>query len=94
MTRFLGGLSEEVRAGIALHRPKDVQEASSLALLQETELENRRKGLKDFSWPNFRSSGASDRVRPTTLDKPLAPLAKNKLEKSESEDKIKTLMAF
>ena len=94
VTRFLGGLSEEVRAGITLHQPKDVQEASSLALLQETELETRKKGSKDFSRPSFKSSSVSDRGRPTTLDKPPAPLPKQKMEKSKSEDKIKALMAF
>jgi hypothetical protein len=34
----LAGLKEEIRAPIALHRPKDVDTASALALLQEEEL--------------------------------------------------------
>lgn len=38
VTRFLGGLKEEIRVAIALHRLKDVLTASSLALLQENEL--------------------------------------------------------
>lgn len=37
MTRFLGGLKEQIRSAIALHRPPDVDTASALALLQEEE---------------------------------------------------------
>jgi hypothetical protein len=43
VTYFLEGLKEEIRAAITLHRPKDVDIASALALLQEEELENSRK---------------------------------------------------
>lgn len=39
VTRFLGGLKEEIRSAIALHRPKTIQIASELASLQELELE-------------------------------------------------------
>ena len=39
VTRFLGGLKEEIRSAIALHRSKTVQIASELASLQEMELE-------------------------------------------------------
>lgn len=38
VTRFVAGLKENVWSVIALHRPKDVQEASSLALMQVEEL--------------------------------------------------------
>jgi hypothetical protein len=38
VTRFLAGLKEEIRAPIALHRPRDVDTASALALLQEEEI--------------------------------------------------------
>lgn len=40
VVRFLGGLKEEICSAILLHQPKDVQYASTLALLQETELEH------------------------------------------------------
>lgn len=43
VTRFLGGLQEEIRVGIMLDRPKDVQTTSSLALLQEEALEQAKK---------------------------------------------------
>jgi hypothetical protein len=39
VTRFMGGLKEEIRAPIALHQPKNVDTASALALLQEEEVE-------------------------------------------------------
>lgn len=38
VTLFLASLKEEIRAAIALHRPRDVDNASTLALLQEEEL--------------------------------------------------------
>jgi hypothetical protein len=38
VTRFLTGLKEEIRAPVALHRPRDVDTACALALLQEEEL--------------------------------------------------------
>ena len=57
VTQFLGGLCKEVRSAIALHCPKNVQEASSLALLQEAELETRsRRHVKEFGQPSFKSS--------------------------------------
>ena len=46
VVRFLGGLKEEIRTAISLHQPKDVQSASTLAMLQEEELDHgRRKGF-------------------------------------------------
>jgi hypothetical protein len=38
VTRFVAGLKEEIRTAIALRRPRDVDTASALALLQEEEL--------------------------------------------------------
>ena len=38
VTRFLTGLKEEIQSVIALHRPRDVDTASALALIQEEEL--------------------------------------------------------
>jgi hypothetical protein len=40
VVRFLNGLKDEIRAPIALHRPKDVDTASALTLLQEEEGEH------------------------------------------------------
>lgn len=44
VTRFLGGLKEQIRSAIALHRPPDVDTASALALLQEEELSHSSFG--------------------------------------------------
>ena len=43
VTRFLNGLKEEIHAPIILHRPTTVDTASSLALLQEEELQSNKK---------------------------------------------------
>jgi hypothetical protein len=43
VVRFLNGLKDEIRALIALHHPKNVDTASALALLQEEELESKRR---------------------------------------------------
>jgi len=38
VTRFLGGLRDDIRSIIALHRPSSVDTTSALAILQEEEL--------------------------------------------------------
>lgn len=38
--RFIAGLKQEIRVAVVLHRPEDVDTASFLAQLQETEMEN------------------------------------------------------
>jgi hypothetical protein len=43
VTRFLGGLKEEIRAPIALHHPQNLDTASALALLHEEEVEAARR---------------------------------------------------
>ena len=43
-TQFLDGLKAEIRAGVALHRPQNLDSAFSLALLQE-ELVRRCRGV-------------------------------------------------
>ena len=50
VTRFLGGLQEEIRSVIALHRPTGVQTASALALLQEQELHasSKKRGAQRY----------------------------------------------
>jgi hypothetical protein len=63
VTRFLGGLKEEIRAPIALHQPKDVAAASALALLQEEEIEKARKKS------SFRQSRRFFTQQPSVSDK-------------------------
>jgi hypothetical protein len=43
VTRFLARLKEEIKRAITLHRPRDVDTASALALLQEEELGHARQ---------------------------------------------------
>jgi len=52
VTRFLNGLKDEIHSVITLHRPKDVEIATAVATLQETELKNdRKKSLsQDLCW--------------------------------------------
>jgi hypothetical protein len=93
VTRFLGGLSEEIRSVIALHRPKDVQTASALALLQEEELELRKKnGSREFAKANYRPPVQVDKFKPMAPDKTAS--SKSKPDKSDSDEKWKSLMAF
>lgn len=87
VTRFLGGLKEEIRAAITLHRPKDVDIVSALALLQEEKLENSRKkfGTKEHSKSGFKSFNLVDRPKAT----------KHKKGKMKpAEDKLGSLKAY
>lgn len=45
VTHFLGGLKEEIRAPIILHCPQTLDIASSLALLQEEELQPMKNAV-------------------------------------------------
>ncbi|CAD6232691.1 unnamed protein product [Miscanthus lutarioriparius] len=87
VTRFLGGLREEIRSAITLHRPKDVDTASALALLQEEELENARKKIttKDQNRHGFRPF--------TPADKPKAA-EPDKLKLKPADDKLGSLKAY
>lgn len=66
VTRFLGGLKEEIRVAIALHRPSDVDTASALALLQEEEIESSKKrlGSRDTGKHSFKSFSPVERQKP------------------------------
>ena len=64
VTRFVAGLKEEICSIITLNRPKDVDTASVLALLQEEELSQARSkfaGSKEFSKNSSRQG--SDRSK-------------------------------
>lgn len=87
VTQFLGGLKEEIRVAITLHRPKDVDTASALAQLQEEELENSKKksSPKEASKPAFKPYIAADKARQAEPEK-----AKGKV----TEDKLGSLKAY
>ena len=92
VTRFLGGLTEEIHSVIALHRPKNVAEASALTLIQEEELAMSRKrfSLKDCSRSKMTTSSERSKLLP--LDK--SGSEKPKLGKSDNLEKLKELMQF
>lgn len=94
VTRFLDGLQDEIRAGIALHQPKDVLSASSLALLQEEAVEQAKKknSSKDFQRPSFKPHGFSDIFKTPVIDK--SAQTKHEPDRVDSDDKLKTLLAF
>ena len=54
VTRFLGGLKEEIRAPLILYRPPNLEVAGTLALLQEAELEASKSKAQPRS--EFRDS--------------------------------------
>nr|TKW20553.1 hypothetical protein SEVIR_4G096201v2 [Setaria viridis] len=94
VTRFLGGLKEEIRAAIALHRPKDVSSAAALALLQEEELAiyGSRHLSHELAKSSFRPVFGSEKGKVSISDKPGS--VKPKKEKVDSDDKVRALMAF
>ncbi|XP_066396562.1 uncharacterized protein [Miscanthus floridulus] len=87
VTRFLGGLKEEIRAAIALHRPKDVDTTSALTLLQEEELENSKKKIihRDQSKSAYKAFSRVD--KPKTIDS-----GKSKIK--PVENKLGSLKAY
>jgi len=91
VTRFLGGLSEEIRAAIALHCPKDVAEASSLALLQEEEL---AKGKKKFILKDSVRGKANSAKKFRTLSEEKQDAPKQKNDKADHSDKLKELVQY
>jgi hypothetical protein len=91
VTKFVGGLKEEIRSAILLHRPKDVDTASALALIQEEELEHskQRHSVRITSLSTFRTSQTVDKHKPTEVDK-----LKPKAMRNDSEDKLAALKSF
>lgn len=63
VTKFLSGLKEEIRAPITLHRPKNLVEASTLALLQETELQASRQKKLEREPLKFSKPAAGDKSK-------------------------------
>lgn len=97
VTQFLGGLKEEIRAAIALHRPKTVVEASELATLQELELETLKQ--KTFSRSEFKAYSKFQN-KASMVDASKGHFRKEdqkqglKQTSAQSDDKLKSLKAF
>jgi hypothetical protein len=91
VVRFLNGLKDEIRAPIALHRPKDVDTASALALLQEEELEARKRGYplnKDSAKPNSKGFSAWEKNKSLSKKEDT-----RKADKTPGDEKIFALFA-
>lgn len=69
VTRFLGGLKEEIRAPIIMHRPLNLEAAGTLALLWEAKLEMARSKVqsrsdhRDSVWFQSKINNVSDRAK-------------------------------
>lgn len=96
VTRFLGGLKEEIRAPIILHRPPNLEAAGTLTLLQEAKLEMAKSKVQSKS--DLRDSGkfqskyylVSDKTR---LKKDEAKPVDSS-QTSNSTDKLQALKAY
>jgi hypothetical protein len=89
VTRFLAGLKEEIHALIALHRPRDVDTDSTLALLQEEEI-NAAKN-KSFGWGFTKGfeRAMTEKARLAAGEK-----LTNKGHKIDFEDKLASLKQY
>jgi hypothetical protein len=83
ITRFIGGLRDDIRSALLLHKPGDVDTTSALALIQEQELE---QSCKQPSGRDF--TREAPRVQ--------ASAEKNKQAKprADSDDKLASLKSF
>jgi hypothetical protein len=72
VTRFLGGLKEEIRASITLHHPPNLEIAAMLALIQEAELEATRSKYhlksehREYSKFSTKSFNSSNKIKHPT----------------------------
>ena len=86
VTRFVGGLRDDIRSAILLHRPRDVDSASALALIQEQEIEG---GRAKSSWRDF-TRGVP---RAAEKGKSVEPVKQN-TQRAETDDKLAGLKSY
>ena len=92
VTRFIGGLKEEIRSAILLHRPKDVDTASALALLQEAELSSGAQRFQPRAEAtNYGKSQFKNATEKKMDSKKSDP---SPTVKSPSDDKFQALRTF
>jgi len=91
VTRFVGGLRDDIRSALLLHWPHDVDTASALALIQEQEREHEhsKSSGRDFTKSTTRSGIAVEKQRAMDTTKPVI-----KAHKSEAEDYLASLKSF
>ena len=87
----MGGLQDEIMLAILLHRPRDVDTASALAMIQEQELEQRntKTSRRDFTRGGTRANSGLEKTKQT---EPVKPMIKGPTV--DSEDKLATPRAF
>ena len=89
VTRFLAGLKEEIRAPIALHKVRDVETASALALLQEEELSAAKHKPFGRGFTKGFDRATNEKVGAGAGDKLAA-----KSQKSDAYDKLTSLKQY
>lgn len=88
VTWFVGGLREDIRSHILLHRPHDVDTTSALAMIPEQEMEQTRSSGQDFTRVSSKGVAHVDKQKQQEAGK------LGKMLKSETDDKVATLKAF
>ena len=86
---YIRGLKEEIRAPIALHRPRDVETVSALALLQEEELSAAKHKPFGRGFTKGFARATTEKVGAGAGDKLEA-----KNQKSEADDKLTSLKQY
>ena len=91
VTWFVGDLRDDIRSALLLHRPRDVDTASALALIQEQELEQdlQKSSGRDFTRSTSRTLVRTEKPRSVEANKPVI-----KTHKTETEDKLVSLKSF
>jgi hypothetical protein len=89
VTRFLARLKEEIRATITLHDPRDIATASTLALLQEEEIQVAKQKSFGQGFTKMTDRLGLDKNGVASGDK-----ASLKRAKSDTDDKWATLKQY
>ena len=92
--KFIDGLKPEIRAAVVLHRPKDLDIASSLAILQEEVLSgSSSKEYKKLESPNV-SIHSSMYQHSKTNDTKSVEHAQSSTGAAKTDDKLANLMSY
>jgi hypothetical protein len=92
--KFIDGLKPEIRAVVVLHRPKDLDTASSLAILQEEVLSRSScKEYKKLESPNV-SRHSSMYQHSKTNDTKSVEHAQPSTSAAKTDDKLANLMSY
>lgn len=92
VNRFLTGLRDDIRSATLLHRPRDVETASALALLQEAELENVKKKFNS----KYESGSSSKLILKSgySSDKSKLKVDNTGVEEPKHKEKLESVRAY